>query len=242
VPRYADGWVKSLTDEQVTRYGVLMAEMLDAVRANGLSAQDVACEVLSTLPYPLARVMERHGLGRFRVLTKVDFSRADDVYRSETANEADWVMLGNHDTPPVWRVIESWTPRRRRAQAEYLASKLVPEIGARAGRADRWASDTAQLAHAMLADALFCPAGNVYLFFADLLGMRETYNAPGTVGPQNWSLRVPPDWDSRYRTQRARGEAFHLPKALALALRARGQGSLPLVGRLEAIAPDPSPP
>lgn len=236
VPRHADGWVKSLTDAQVSSYGVLIAAMLDAVQAKGLSAREVACEVLSTLPYPLARVMQRHGLGRFRVLTKVDLDRADDVYRSEHAQQADWVMLGNHDTPPIWRMLERWTPQRRRRQAEYLAHKLVPDATARAEQANRWAADSGQLAQAMLADALHCPAGNVYLFFADLLGMTETYNSPGTVGPHNWSLRVPPDWESSYTSLRSRGAALHLPKALALALRARGLGHLPLIARLEAVA------
>jgi 4-alpha-glucanotransferase len=237
VPRHADGWVRALSEPQVSRYGVLISAMLDAVCARGLSAREVACEVLSTLPYPLARVMQRHGLGRFRVLSKADPGRTDDVYRSENAQEADWVMLGNHDTPPIWLTLERWTAQRRRQQAEYLAHKLVPDRAARADHASRWTADPAQLAQAMLADALHCPAGHVYLFFADLLGMRETYNAPGTVGPHNWSLRVPPDWESRYLSQRSRGGALHLPRALALALRARGLGDHPLVGQLEAVTP-----
>ncbi len=237
VARYADGWVKSLSEAQVSSYGVLIAAMLDAVERKGSSAREVACEVLSTLPFPLARVMQRHGLGRFRVLTKADLTRADDVYRSEHAQEADWVMLGNHDTPPIWGVLQRWTPQRRQLQAQYLARKLVPDDAARAEHESRWASDPAQLAQAMLADALSCPAGNVYLFFADLLGLRETYNAPGTVGPHNWSLRVPPDWESSYLRLRSRGEALHVPRALALALRARGLATLPLVAQLEAVAP-----
>jgi hypothetical protein len=52
--------------------------------------------------------------------------------------------------------------------------------------------------------------------------MKEIYNTPGTVGDHNWSLRVPRDYERSYLEMRARGAALDLPRALALALRARG--------------------
>ena len=51
--------------------------------------------------------------------------------------------------------------------------------------------------------------------------MKEIYNRPGEVHPDNWTLRIPPDYARLYRVRRAAGEAFDLPGALALALRAR---------------------
>jgi 4-alpha-glucanotransferase len=226
LPRYADGWVQSLSDEQVGRFGALMETMLLAVQARGLSPQDVACEVLSTLPYPLGRVMARHGLGRFRVLPKANLHDPTDVYRSENAMSPDWVMLGNHDTRPIWCVVDEWAQSSRlREYADYLASHLEPNASDRAAFSQLLCERPERLAEAMLADALACPASNLFLFFADLLGMREVYNAPGTVGPQNWSLRVSPDWEERYERQRRAGLAFHLPRALAMALRARGDRS-----------------
>jgi hypothetical protein len=60
------------------------------------------------------------------------------------------------------------------------------------------------------------------VFFTDLLGLREVYNRPGTVSPENWSLRVPPDFAEAYPAAVAKGAAFDLPAALATAMRARG--------------------
>ena len=73
--------------------------------------------VLSTWPFPLRAVMNRYGLGRFCVTQKGDLTRADDVYRSENATDRDWIMVGNHDTRPIWRVAEAGTvqPPVRRA-------------------------------------------------------------------------------------------------------------------------------
>ena len=60
------------------------------------------------------------------------------------------------------------------------------------------------------------------VFFTDLLGLREVYNRPGTVSPENWSLRVPADFAAAYRAAAAKGAALDLPAALATAMRARG--------------------
>ena len=70
---------------------------------------------------------------------------------------------------------------------------------------------------------------------ADLFGLRDSYNVPGTVGPTNWSLRVPPAWAETYRERLRDDRALNLPLALALALRARG-GDRDLVRGLEAAA------
>ncbi|HET9598136.1 MAG TPA: 4-alpha-glucanotransferase, partial [Anaeromyxobacteraceae bacterium] len=121
LPRHADGWVRALDDGQVERY----AALLDAVVAAAPSPGDVACEVLSTLPYPLRRVLDRHGLGRFRVTQKADLSRPDDVYRGENARPEDWIMLGNHDTRPMRAVAARWlADGTALAHARRLAARL----------------------------------------------------------------------------------------------------------------------
>jgi 4-alpha-glucanotransferase len=65
----------------------------------------------------------------------------------------------------------------------------------------------------------------VSIFFTDLLGMKEIYNRPGEVHPENWTLRIPPDYAQLYRARCAAGAAFDLNCALALALRARSSPS-----------------
>lgn len=231
-PRYADDWVRDLTPEQEDRYSLLMDTLMQEVAAHGRQKADILCEVLSTEPLPLARVRRRHGLGRFRVTQKADLTDPADGYRSEHADPEDWVMVGNHDTPTIWRLACAWQHSKAgRQQAEYLAFRLKLHDPA------RLAQDYRRLVHAKVADLFLSPACNVMIFFADLLGMEETYNTPGSVNADNWTLRVPPDFASRYARDRLKGRALNLHAALALALRARSDLHQPgLIARLESQA------
>jgi len=236
-PRWADDWVTDLTADQVRSYAALLDEVIAAARRHGRGAEDVVCEVLSTLPTPLARVLGVHGLGRFRVTQKAVLSNPSDVYRSENARPEDWGMMGTHDTPSIWRVADDW----RRAgelgrRAEYLAWRLAPRPEAREDFARALAGDPGLLVNAQLADLFACPARNVMIFFPDLFGLRETYNVPGTVGSANWTLRVPRAYADDYRQRLRSNQALNLPLALAMALRARNVGTSAVLGALDAAA------
>lgn len=237
-PRYADGWVRALEPEQVGRYARLMDAVVTAARVNGRQVQDLMCEVLSTQPFPLAAVMERFGLGRFRVTQKARLDDPRDVYRTHNARPEDWVMLGNHDTPPIWRVADGWRARGETgAHADDLASRLAPAGVERERLARALREDAGLLVQAKMADLFACPARQVLVFWPDLLGEREVFNAPGTVGQQNWSLRVPPGYAALYRERLRERAALDVPFALALALRARGgDDAVRLAGRLEAAS------
>ncbi|QSQ11464.1 4-alpha-glucanotransferase [Myxococcus landrumensis] len=228
VPRYADGEVTSLTTEQVQRYSILFDTVVAAARRNGRDLGDLLGEVLSTLPYPLGRVLARYGLGRFRVTQKADLRNPSDVYRSENVAPEDWVMVGNHDTKSLWRLVGEWQWRGTlKAQADYLATRLCPEAGRRREDFARELSqDPGKLAQAKLADLFASRARNVMVFFTDLLGMTGTYNEPGTVDERNWSLRASEDWMGEYRERLRTDAAMNLPAVLALALRAGGAASV----------------
>jgi hypothetical protein len=112
----------------VTRYATLISSIVAAATRLGRGPQALVCEVLSTQPFELGAVLQRFGLGRFRVTQKANLDDVRDVYRSENAAAADWIMLGNHDTPPLWRLLASWEEQGRlTARAAYLASRLRPE-------------------------------------------------------------------------------------------------------------------
>jgi 4-alpha-glucanotransferase len=206
VPRYAERWVVDLDDDQVTRYARQLDVLMQAAQAFGRAHDDILCEVLSTCPYPLGRVMQRYGFGRFRVTQKADPLNPTDVYRTDLTARGDWVMLGNHDTPPIWRCVEAWPDAKVVAWSQYLAPRLhlAPS-----------SIDRASLPQAMFADLFACEAGRVGVFFADLFGMRESYNSPGVVSPDNWTLRAPRDF--------ADHEALDVIAAMETALRARGE-------------------
>jgi 4-alpha-glucanotransferase len=244
-PRHADGWVRALSEEQVAQYATLFDAVVEAARARGRAA-DLICEVLSTQPYPVERVLARHGLGRFRVTQKAVLDDPSDVYRSENAAADDWIMAGTHDTEPIWRVAERWSESGSApAHAAYLAERLIPDERARPTWAERAAADPARLALAKLAELFVGPARNVMVTFADLLGLREAYNRPGTISEENWSLRIPPDFEARHAEARRAGRALDLPRVLAMAIRARGadfaRPHAPLLAELDQRAgPDPA--
>jgi hypothetical protein len=54
-----------------------------------------------------------------------------------------------------------------------------------------------------------------------MLGVQERYNSPGTVSEENWSLRVPPDFEETYLGRLAEDNALSLPYAMLMALKAR---------------------
>jgi 4-alpha-glucanotransferase len=241
VARYADDWVQELRDDQVARYGVLFEAVMARVAARGRQTRDVVCEVLSTWPYPLRRVMARHGLGRFCVTQKGDLGRPDDVYRGENSSPEDWIMVGNHDTAPIWLLADAWHGTAAgAARALYLSERLMP-VAALRGRLARWiAADSRHLCLAMFADLFVGPARRVSVFFADLFGLKEIYNRPGLVDETNWTLRLPSAFLQDYRRRVAVGTALNVPLALVLALLSRaekmGSAAAPLARRLMAAA------
>ena len=56
---------------------------------------------------------------------------------------------------------------------------------------------------------------NVQLFFTDFFKIKETYNTPGTSGDQNWSLRLPNEFEEH--------ETIDLCAILKAAIIARGK-------------------
>ena len=234
LPRYADDWERDLRPEQIDRYAVFFDAMVASARNHCRDKRDIVCEVLSTLPRPLAVMLERHGLGRFRVVQKANLDDASDVYRPENARPEDWIMAGNHDTPPIWSVVETWAASDKRERwAAHLAARLGTD------RRDLCAQPGA-LVHALFAEMFASAAENASVFFTDLFGFREPYNVPGTISDDNWSLRLGPDFERDYAAKRARGEALNLPRALAMAFGGRGpefrRAHTELVAELERLS------
>ena len=197
------------------------------------------CEVLSTWPHPLRRVMDREGLGRLLVTQKATVADAHDVYRSDNARASDWIMVGNHDTQPIWRVIERWRgTSEAETRAHFLTGLLEPVIENRQAFTKQLLEAPGRLATALFAELFASRANHVSIFFPDLLGYSETYNAPGTVSDANWSLRVAPDYQRQYAEDLLLERAMNLPRALAMALKAdpeRRANHGELITRLDSL-------
>ena len=237
LPRYADDWERDLRPEQIDRYAIFFDAMVDSARRHGRDPHAIVCEVLSTLPRPLAEVLARHGLGRFRVVQKANLDDDKDVYRPENARPEDWIMAGNHDTPPIWSVVETWGSSNKRARwAAHLAARLGTD-------AQVLLAEPGALVHALFAEMFASAAEHVQIFFTDLFGLLSPYNVPGTISDDNWSLRLGPGFERDYREEIARGQALSLPRALAMAFGGRGlefrRAHAELVAELERLAAAP---
>ena len=221
-PRYGDHWIQFLTPEQIDRYATVIDVILERAKAFGASKSDILCEVLSTWPFPLKEVMLKRGLGRFCVTQKADPDNPDDIYRRETTSPQDWIMVGNHDTKPIWRLaIEKQGTPWYRARASLLASQLSQSQQQKESLLNEMMKNPCKFCEAMFCELFLGPAQHVFVFFTDLLGIKEIYNKPGITNSDNWSIRIPPDYYHRYAVQSKNGEAFHIPRTLARALRVR---------------------
>jgi len=220
--RYADEWVRSLDPAQVDRYAEKIGIVVDELTAAGNGG--VACEVLSTAPYPLVAVLQRFALGRFRVTQKADLANPRDGYRSENAQPNDWIMVGTHDTLPLVRIVEGWiSAGTAPARAAYLATRLEPRASERDAMARVLGRDGGALVQAMCADLFASPARHVLVFMSDLFGLAGIYNKPGIVDDDNWSLRLPNAFEATYADNLAAGTAMDVLGGLALALRVHSE-------------------
>jgi 4-alpha-glucanotransferase len=220
--RHADDWIMRLEPSQIERYAIILDIVLERAAAHGRAREGILCEVLSTWPRPLREVMEARGLGRFCVTQKADPDNPHDVYRSENASPRDWIMVGNHDTPPLRAQLEKrnaavWMNRR----AAMLARRLGRNEQDRERLSRELSVNKDRFCQAMFAELFLGPARSISIFFTDLFGMTSVYNKPGTVSEENWSLRVMPDYLRHYRRMASEGKALDLRASIAMALRAR---------------------
>ncbi|NJK89386.1 MAG: 4-alpha-glucanotransferase, partial [Myxococcales bacterium] len=193
-PRFADRWVEWLSAEQVSTYAEELRKIRDAFP--GPAGSRIACEVLSTCPLPLEESTRHLGLGRFRVTQKADPDNPDDVYRADRASPEDWIMVGTHDTPTIWALVDAWSSTdRSRREARALARVIDPTGELRV--LDELSSDPARIGHAKFVEAFVSPASNLIVFSADWYGQRGRTNLPGVVSPENWRLRVPHESERR---------------------------------------------
>ncbi|MFW6221398.1 MAG: 4-alpha-glucanotransferase [Fibrobacterota bacterium] len=234
VSRYDDNWVEGLDEKQIERYAILLDIIMDRAFAHGRVRSDILCEVLSTWPRPLKDVMTRQGLGRFCVTQKANPDNPNDVYRSENTSPEDWIMVGNHDTNPLWLIVQqqmesTWMKKR----AWLLAKRLVAADSQRESFVAALINNPRLFCQAMFAELFLGPARNVSIFFADLFGCSDIYNRPGIVDDVNWTLRLPPDFKEIYARRVQRGDALDLRLALAMALQRR---SVDLGDRAKTLA------
>ena len=189
--------VKSLSDEQIKLYGRLIEKIvIGAAKECGLDKNSIVCEDLGTLTNPVAAVMEKYELQGMRLTQFVIPEKPEHPYRCKNIGENVWNMVGTHDNNPI----EMWSESMINTHEGYLHAKnLVEDLFAEAENKDdiivRLTQDKDYLTFVKLTEIFASKAKNVQIFFTDFFKIKETYNTPGTSGDQNWSLRLPNNFE-----------------------------------------------
>ena len=189
--------VKSLSDKQIELYGRLIEKIvIGAAKECGLDKNAIVCEDLGTLTNPVDAVMKKYGLQGMRLTQFVVPEKPAHPYRCKNITENVWNMVGTHDNNPI----AVWAESMINTHEGYLHAKnLVEDLFADADNKDdiivRLTQDKDYLTFIKLVEIFASKARNVQIFFTDFFQIKETYNTPGTSGDQNWSLRLPNNFE-----------------------------------------------
>ncbi len=189
--------VKTLSDEQIKLYGRLIEKIvIAAAKECGLDKNSIVCEDLGTLTNPVDAVMKKYGLQGMRLTQFVVPEKSEHPYRCKNIGENVWNMVGTHDNLPI----EMWAESMINTHEGYLHAKnLVEDLFAEAENKDdiivRLTQDKDYLKFVKLTEIFASKAKNVQMFFTDFFQIKDVYNRPGTSGDQNWSLRLPNNFE-----------------------------------------------
>ena len=185
--------VKTLSEEQIKLYGRLIEKIvIAAAKECGMDKNAIVCEDLGTLTNPVDAVMKKYELQGMRLTQFVVPEKPEHPYRCKNITEHVWNMVGTHDNLPI----SMWAESMINTHEGYLHVKnLVEDLFAEADNKDdiivRLTQDKEYLRFVKLTEIFASKARNVQIFFTDFFQINDVYNRPGTSGDQNWSLRLP---------------------------------------------------
>jgi 4-alpha-glucanotransferase len=150
------------------------ARVMATMQAEAASAQVIA-EDLGVIP-PFARTTLRHlGIPGYRVLPwENDDGRFRDPRGFPVSSVATW---STHDTAPIVTWWEELPANDREQLARFAG--IAPDTG----RDARWLP--------LLRMLLGSSSELSLVLVSEILNMGDRINTPGTVGPENWSYRLP---------------------------------------------------
>lgn len=189
--------VKTLSKEQIRQYGRLIEKIvIAAAEEEGLDKDAIVCEDLGTLTNPVAAVMKEYGLQGMRLTQFVVPEKPEHPYRCCNIDNRSWAMVGTHDNEPI----AMWANSMVNTHDGYLhVRNLVEDLFGECGNKDEIISnmtkDAEFLTETKLVEIFASKAENVQIFFTDFFKIYDVYNRPGTSGDENWSLRLPDNFN-----------------------------------------------
>lgn len=233
--------VRVLNEEQIKLYGRLIEKIvIAAAQEEGLDKDAIVCEDLGTLTNPVAAVMKEYDLQGMKLTQFVVPEMYEHPYRGRNIEKRCWAMVGTHDNRPV----SMWADDLVNTHEGYLHAKnLVEDVYPEAQNKDdiivKLTNDAKFLAQTKLVELFACQTENIQIFFTDYFGIKDVYNRPGTSGDENWSLRLPNDFEEVFCQNFKNGTALNLPLTLQLAIESRGYDFVSkhsdLINRLKEI-------
>lgn len=217
--------VKELSDEQIKLYARLVENIvIAAAEEEGLNKDSIVCEDLGTLTNPVAAVMEKYDLQGMKLTQFVVPEMEEHPYRGKNIVKRCWAMVGTHDNQPA----SMWADSMINTHTGYLHAKnLVDDLYSYAENKDdlivKLTNDAGFLTQTKLLEIFASEAENIQVFFPDYFGLKEVYNVPGTSGDENWSLRLPNNFEEIFCNNLKENKALNLPLILELAIKSRGE-------------------
>ncbi len=219
-----EGRVIKLSEKQIKEYGKLIETIvIAAAKEEGLDKDAIVCEDLGTLTNPVAAVMKKYDLQGMNLTQFVVPEMPEHPYRCKNIVKRCWAMVGTHDNVPI----RAWAKNVINSELGYHHAKnLVEDLFAEAENKDdiivKLNSDAGFMAQTKIVELFASQAENIQIFFADYFGINDIYNRPGTSGDENWSLRLPNNFEEVFCDNIKSKTAINLPLILELAIEARG--------------------
>ncbi len=145
--------------------------------------------------------------------------------KATEAPKDNWAYIGCHDNPPVQQMIHDRSLTSREPwQASYLAHSLYPanyQGHERYQFQTKIQSNPKEYVKAKFAD-LLRSTKNIQISFMDFFGINQQYNRPGTVGNQNWTLRLNPNYEDTYYNSLSHQDfALNMPEIISMSVNAK---------------------
>lgn len=198
--------------------------VIPAAKKAGLTEDKIICEDLGTVTEPTQKVMAALKLRGIAVTQYADASEKD-AFRGRNVPERNIIMIGSHDNASVLEYTDELfqKPTELNKHAKALSEDLAPPNMDKTQFAQSIENSPTAFVAAKFAELFTSPAKKVQIFFTDLIGMKQTYNKPGTTGAQNWSLRMPEDFEAVYHKNLEQDSGLNLPQALSAAMKQKGE-------------------
>ena len=141
------------------------------------------------------------------------------------APKDNWAYIGCHDNPPLQQMINDKSLTNQEPwKVDYLAQSMYPadyQYQERMQFREKIKSNPKEYMKAKFAD-LMNSTKKIQISFMDFFGVNQQYNKPGTVGNQNWTLRLNPNYkDTYYKSLSSDDNAINMPEILSMSVNAK---------------------